>query len=140
MLDFFPATGGHYPVSAHMMVWAGLVAVQVVAAIWYLMEKRPSRFGRPCRLQDDRAVVEFVGIAASIGRKVLGQQRMDLGDGGEHGFDRQVLRQALRQRIADAVPKARIDAGVDAAIGQQFDGVIGQVDICLLYTSDAADD
>lgn len=41
VLDFFPATGGHYPVSAHMMVWAGLVAVQVVAAIWYLMEKRP---------------------------------------------------------------------------------------------------
>jgi hypothetical protein len=27
------------------------------------------------------------------------------------------------------VPKARIDAGVDAAIGQQFDGVIGEVDI-----------
>jgi len=41
VLDFFPATGGHYPVSAHMMVWAGLVAVQVLAAIWYLMEKRP---------------------------------------------------------------------------------------------------
>jgi len=41
VLDFFPVTGGHYPVSAHMIVWAGLVVLQVVAAIWYLMEKRP---------------------------------------------------------------------------------------------------
>ncbi|WP_066739318.1 nitrate/nitrite transporter [Cupriavidus sp. D384] len=41
VLDFFPATGGHYPVAAHLWVWAGLVAIQVLAAIWYLMEKQP---------------------------------------------------------------------------------------------------
>ncbi|SDO80123.1 Predicted arabinose efflux permease, MFS family [Ralstonia sp. 25mfcol4.1] len=41
VLDFFPATGGHYPAAAHLWVWAGLVAVQVLAAIWYLMETQP---------------------------------------------------------------------------------------------------
>ncbi len=40
VLDFFPLSGDHYPVSAHLMVWAGLVVIQVLAAIWYLMEKR----------------------------------------------------------------------------------------------------
>lgn len=41
VLDFFPATNGHYPLTAHLWVWGGLVAVQVLAAIWYLMEKKP---------------------------------------------------------------------------------------------------
>jgi hypothetical protein len=41
VLDTFPLSGGHYPVSAHMTVWAGLVVMQVLAAIWYLMEKQP---------------------------------------------------------------------------------------------------
>lgn len=40
VLDFFPTTGGHYPVAAHLSVWAGLVLTQVLAAIWYLMEKK----------------------------------------------------------------------------------------------------
>lgn len=41
VLDIFPVTAGRYPASAHLIVWAGLVALQVLAAIWYLMEKRP---------------------------------------------------------------------------------------------------
>ncbi|WP_137928638.1 MFS transporter [Cupriavidus sp. 2SB] len=43
VLDFFPSTDGRHPVSAHLMVWGGLVVVQVLAAIWYLMEKKPPK-------------------------------------------------------------------------------------------------
>lgn len=40
VLDFWPSSGGHYPVAAHWVVWGGLVGLQVLAAGWYLMEKR----------------------------------------------------------------------------------------------------
>ncbi|MDT6960814.1 MFS transporter [Cupriavidus sp. SZY C1] len=47
VLDFFPAVDGHYPVAAHLWVWGALVVVQVLAAVWYLMEKRePEAAGR----------------------------------------------------------------------------------------------
>ncbi|KWR89524.1 MFS transporter [Cupriavidus sp. IDO] len=43
VLDLWPATAGHYPKAAHLTVWAGLVALQVVAAVWYLMGARRPR-------------------------------------------------------------------------------------------------
>ncbi len=40
VLDLWPSSGGHYPKAAHMTAWGGLVALQVLAAVWYLMGAR----------------------------------------------------------------------------------------------------
>jgi len=37
VLDLWPATDGHYPKAAHLTAWAVLVALQLLAAAWYLM-------------------------------------------------------------------------------------------------------
>jgi predicted MFS family arabinose efflux permease len=39
-LDFWPAEAGRYPKAAHLTVWAGLVALQLLAALWYLSGSR----------------------------------------------------------------------------------------------------
>lgn len=43
VLDLWPATGGHYPKVAHLTAWAGLVALQALAAVWYAMGGRRAR-------------------------------------------------------------------------------------------------
>ncbi|AQV93086.1 MFS transporter [Cupriavidus necator] len=43
VLDLWPATGGHYPKAAHLTAWAGLVALQALAAVWYAMGGRRAR-------------------------------------------------------------------------------------------------
>ncbi|XZR55689.1 MFS transporter [Cupriavidus oxalaticus] len=40
VLDLWPSSGGHYPKAAHLAAWGGLVALQVLAALWYLMGAR----------------------------------------------------------------------------------------------------
>ncbi|WP_431831562.1 MFS transporter [Cupriavidus consociatus] len=40
VLDLFPSSGGHYPKAAHMAAWGGLIVLQVLAAVWYLMGAR----------------------------------------------------------------------------------------------------
>ncbi|MDQ0141766.1 MFS transporter [Cupriavidus necator] len=40
VLDLWPATGGHYPRSAHLAAWGGLVALQALAAVWYALGAR----------------------------------------------------------------------------------------------------
>jgi predicted MFS family arabinose efflux permease len=40
VLDLWPSSGGHYPKAAHLTAWGGLVALQVLAALWYLMGAR----------------------------------------------------------------------------------------------------
>ncbi|MEM5428891.1 MFS transporter [Cupriavidus oxalaticus] len=40
VLDLWPSSGGHYPKAAHMTAWGGLVVLQVLAAVWYLMGAR----------------------------------------------------------------------------------------------------
>lgn len=43
VLDLWPATAGHYPRAAHLTAWGGLVALQIFAAVWYLMGARRPR-------------------------------------------------------------------------------------------------
>jgi len=43
VLDLWPATAGHYPKAAHLTAWGGLVALQIFAAVWYLMGARRPR-------------------------------------------------------------------------------------------------
>jgi predicted MFS family arabinose efflux permease len=43
VLDLWPAAGGHYPKAAHLTAWGGLVALQIFAAVWYLMGARRPR-------------------------------------------------------------------------------------------------
>lgn len=43
VLDLWPATGGHYPKAAHLAAWAGLVALQALAAVWYAIGGRRAR-------------------------------------------------------------------------------------------------
>jgi predicted MFS family arabinose efflux permease len=40
MLSMWPATAGRYPASAHLTVWATLIALQAASAIWYLLPSR----------------------------------------------------------------------------------------------------
>ncbi|WP_277184786.1 nitrate/nitrite transporter [Caballeronia sp. BR00000012568055] len=40
MLSHWPEEGGHYPVTAHVTVWALLIAIQVASAIWYVLPSR----------------------------------------------------------------------------------------------------
>jgi MFS family permease len=40
LLSFWPAEGGHYPVSAHITVWIFLIAMQVASAVWYVLPSR----------------------------------------------------------------------------------------------------
>ncbi len=40
VLDLWPADAGRYPKAAHLAVWTGLVALQVLAALWYLLGAR----------------------------------------------------------------------------------------------------
>lgn len=40
VLDLWPSSAGHYPKAAHLTAWAGLVGLQVLAAVWYLMGAR----------------------------------------------------------------------------------------------------
>lgn len=42
VLDLWPTTDGRYPANAHLSAWTGLVALQALAALWYLMGKRRS--------------------------------------------------------------------------------------------------
>jgi predicted MFS family arabinose efflux permease len=42
-LGHWSASEGHYPLIAHQTVWAGLIAVQLLTAIWYFL---PGRHGR----------------------------------------------------------------------------------------------
>lgn len=37
VLDFWPANDGHYPMAAHLTVWTGLVVLQGLAAVWYML-------------------------------------------------------------------------------------------------------
>ncbi|MCY1555878.1 hypothetical protein D9M68_925760 [compost metagenome] len=43
VLDLWPASSGHYPKAAHLTAWAGLVALQALAAVWYAMGGRRAR-------------------------------------------------------------------------------------------------
>ncbi|NUT13861.1 MAG: MFS transporter [Cupriavidus sp.] len=43
VLDFWAATAGHYPKAAHLTAWGGLVVLQTLAAVWYLMGARQPR-------------------------------------------------------------------------------------------------
>ncbi|MCO4860557.1 MFS transporter [Cupriavidus sp. WGlv3] len=43
VLDLWPASGGHYPKAAHLAAWAGLVVLQVLAAVWYAVGGRRAR-------------------------------------------------------------------------------------------------
>ncbi|WP_407935918.1 nitrate/nitrite transporter [Cupriavidus necator] len=43
VLDLWRATGGHYPKAAHLAAWSGLVVLQALAAVWYLMGARRAR-------------------------------------------------------------------------------------------------
>ncbi|WP_373379462.1 nitrate/nitrite transporter [Cupriavidus nantongensis] len=43
VLDLWPATGGHYPGAAHLVAWAALVTLQVLAAVWYAIGGRRAR-------------------------------------------------------------------------------------------------
>ncbi|MBC8747756.1 MULTISPECIES: MFS transporter [Paraburkholderia] len=40
VLSHWPASGGHYPVVAHLSAWEILVALQVLSAIWYVLPGR----------------------------------------------------------------------------------------------------
>ncbi|MGF6968377.1 MFS family permease [Paraburkholderia sp. WC7.3g] len=40
VLSHWPASGGHYPVIAHLSAWEILVALQVLSAIWYVLPGR----------------------------------------------------------------------------------------------------
>lgn len=40
VLDLWPADAGRYPKAAHLTVWGGLVALQVLAALWYMLGAR----------------------------------------------------------------------------------------------------
>ena len=40
VLGHWSAVDGHYPVVAHQAVWTGLIALQVIAAVWYFMPGR----------------------------------------------------------------------------------------------------
>ncbi len=40
MLSLWPAEAGRYPASAHISVWATLIALQVASAIWYMLPGR----------------------------------------------------------------------------------------------------
>jgi hypothetical protein len=40
MLSLWPEQAGRYPASAHIAVWAVLVALQVASAIWYMLPGR----------------------------------------------------------------------------------------------------
>lgn len=40
VLGHWPVSEGHYPLAAHQTVWAGLVALQLLAAIWYFLPGR----------------------------------------------------------------------------------------------------
>jgi hypothetical protein len=46
VLSLWPAQDGHYPVAAHASAWGALLALQVLAAAWYLMGKREAGKGR----------------------------------------------------------------------------------------------
>ncbi|KND60374.1 Major facilitator family transporter [Candidatus Burkholderia verschuerenii] len=52
MLSFWPAEGGHYPASAHITVWAALIALQVASAIWYVL---PSSVLHKARIEPESA-------------------------------------------------------------------------------------
>lgn len=43
VLDQWPAAAGHYPKAAHLTAWGGLVVLQALAAVWYLMGARRRR-------------------------------------------------------------------------------------------------
>lgn len=43
VLDLWPATSGHYPKASHLAAWAGLVVLQVLAAVWYALGGRRAR-------------------------------------------------------------------------------------------------
>ena len=52
-LGHWPATNGHYPVEAHQTVWSCLIAIQLLAAVWYFMPDRARRATRAAdRLED----------------------------------------------------------------------------------------
>jgi predicted tellurium resistance membrane protein TerC len=40
LLNCWPSQGGHYPAVAHLSAWGILVALQVIAAVWYFMPAR----------------------------------------------------------------------------------------------------
>jgi hypothetical protein len=43
VLGRWTSNGGHYPVIAHQVVWAGLVVAQVLGAVWYFAPQRRVR-------------------------------------------------------------------------------------------------
>lgn len=47
MLSLWLAQAGRYPASAHITVWAALIALQVASAIWYMLPGRALQRGEP---------------------------------------------------------------------------------------------
>ncbi|MGF6771878.1 MFS family permease [Paraburkholderia sp. GAS199] len=39
-LSHWPVSEGHYPAAAHQAVWAGLIALQILGALWYFLPGR----------------------------------------------------------------------------------------------------
>lgn len=44
-LGHWTAVDGHYPAGAHQAVWAGLIVIQLLAAVWYFAPHRQQRAG-----------------------------------------------------------------------------------------------
>ena len=42
-LGHWPAVDGHYPAIAHQAVWAGLIVLQLLGALWYFAPHRDKR-------------------------------------------------------------------------------------------------
>lgn len=40
VLSHWPASGGHYPVSAHLTAWGILIVLQILSAIWFALPAR----------------------------------------------------------------------------------------------------
>ncbi|WGS48878.1 MFS transporter [Paraburkholderia sp. D15] len=40
VLSHWPASGGHYPASAHLTAWGILIAMQIASAIWFVLPDR----------------------------------------------------------------------------------------------------
>jgi MFS family permease len=65
-LGHWPATNGHYPVEAHQTVWSCLIAIQLIAAVWYFMPDRALRVARArkaARAAERREDEELVALA-----------------------------------------------------------------------------
>jgi len=81
-----------------------------------------------CCLQQGRAVAEFVRVVASR-REMLFEQNSDLPDALKQALLKTALAECLLHAVADRFPLRLRHLRADAAVGHDFDVVVGMIDV-----------